>query len=435
MIFFPKYNECLSWSPPHIPLETTNNLAFIPFLIFLIVGVPGNLLILTVNRRQAVKTGTLVFFSALAVTDLAVCTLRLVDAICTFADGEPGSDLWPPSLEESVMNLHFGLILLSAFATVTIAYNRRHAVCKPHSRRISPKKAKLVSVTCAIIALFTMSIVGVTENVNENCYVWACINIVPVSLYIISMVMVLVLYGKILHFLRGRKRILAWHNDDEFEQHEIATLSDNCSAVIQGQANNCDDTNIDNKFLPAETSASLQQQKPSACPHQGQEPSVHPQQKPSTSAKQQEPLALPLPQWQKSSTRPLRQDVCHQHQKPSARPQKRESPARLKRQQKPLARPKRLQTNGRTTVKLILVTVSFFVLSLPFICFYIMLIIQIFKEDGRNTRTPIPKMAFLKHLVFFKSVLNPFIYGLVDRRFRAKCKGVFRSLKCCHRNR
>ena len=392
------------------------------WFVFFAVGVPGNVLILTVNRRRAVKTGTRVFMSALALTDLASCVMRLANAIWYIVDLNSSEEAFTGDDDEYwdfnvISYLVIGFILSTAFLTVAVAVNRKHSVCKPHSRRISPYRARLTSVLCVVIAFLTVVPAALYTHTYDGDTVLIYLNIIPVSMYIICLFLVLGLYGNILYFLRRSRRIVPQHNvptrtlenfNIDGEKNELATLSD--GRVKDGQ---------NTKPRPTETP------RETVCG-----PSLDPAERPTSNcdengndSKDNTNQSVVV-----SNTRELATDVVIiKYTNPSFRT----IAPRNKPCMKPEACPK--PTRGKTTLKLALTTTTFFVLSFPFIAYSIVIVIICdLLEDCAISFRAEEVLASTWNLVYLNSAVNPFIYGLVDRRFRTECKVVIR--KCCRRN-
>ena len=390
--------------------------------IYFIVGVPGNALILAVNRRRAVKTGTRVFMSALAAIDLSLCTMCLFEALFILSYGRlPNAHTDCSHLNTMIIALYLGLILSSAFSAVVIAFNRCHAVCNPHQRRISSRKAVAISVACVVTALSAEVVACIVVHIHKGDQVITayCRGIPLIVMYIVSMILVVCFYGKILYFLRRRAKILAQFKSGGNDQKpEISTMSitlekrhahSTIEVGIASTYNHAESSTDCIKGVVVKDSPKLSDLTPTECA--GKQPKTGPlvQDAASVSRPNSEQTA-PQPNLVKKAFGPPERQL----ERPQVRPQK---------------------TDNKITTNLLLVTLSFFLLSLPFVGISVSSIKVTIKNGGENAQDE----SFLDddrriiswHLVFLKSILNPIIYAVVDARFRAECRVLLRRLKCC----
>ncbi|XP_071805856.1 uncharacterized protein [Asterias amurensis] len=390
--------------------------------IYFIVGVPGNALILAVNRRRAVKTGTRVFMSALAAIDLSLCTMCLFEALFILSYGRlTNTDTDCSYLNTMITALYLGLILSSGFSAVVIAFNRCHAVCNPHQRRISSRKAVAISVACVVTALSAEVVASIVVHIHKGDQVIAayCRGIPLIAMYIVSMVLVVCFYGKILYFLRRRAKILAQFKSGGNDQEpEISTMSITLekrhahSTIKVGTAstrNYAESQSTDDiKGVVVKDSPKLSDLS---------------QKQPKTGPLVQDAASVSRPNSERTSPRPtlvkkaFGPQVERHLERPQVRPQK---------------------TDNKITTNLLLVTLSFFLLSLPFVGTSVSSIKVTNKTGGENAQDGSflddTRRFILWHLVFLKSMLNPIIYAVVDARFRAECRALLRRLKCCCHN-
>ncbi|XP_071481064.1 uncharacterized protein [Diadema antillarum] len=120
------------------------------YLLILIVGIPGNLLIILITANRSVKKSVHVFIIALAMADLVACCLAPF-----------GIHYW---LFEKVYysvvmcKLYISIVFFGTFSTmfltVAIAFDRYFAVCHPLKAIMSPQRACVVCVACFVGALF-----------------------------------------------------------------------------------------------------------------------------------------------------------------------------------------------------------------------------------------------------------------------------------------
>ncbi len=126
------------------------------FLIIFLLGVPGNLTILRVYLGHKRKTSTDVLLISLAVSDLVFCLSIPNLIVSTISPCDGGSNLSCRLLTSiNLITLYYSILL-----TGTIALDRYYAVCKPLSRKITPKRAAVISLSCYIFSMFIGGIVG-----------------------------------------------------------------------------------------------------------------------------------------------------------------------------------------------------------------------------------------------------------------------------------
>ncbi|XP_071839383.1 uncharacterized protein [Apostichopus japonicus] len=128
---------------------TTSVVIAILSIIFL-VGVPGNVLTLLVYVRKARKSSTFVFISFMAISDLILCCslpFQIWFAIGREA-GFPNQYLCKSSYFVST-----SCITLSLVSSAAVSVDRYLAVCHPIKRRLSVRTSLALSAFCALITL------------------------------------------------------------------------------------------------------------------------------------------------------------------------------------------------------------------------------------------------------------------------------------------
>ena len=128
-------------------LEYTRWAVFALWLVIFLIGVPGNLMIVSVYWASGIKTSTRVFIGSLAVADLLMCLLKFADAIVIASV----RDFLAYDLDSSIYFLGVGLLYSTALLTTTIAFDRFDAVCRSLRRTMTLRRAKIVSVLCFVV--------------------------------------------------------------------------------------------------------------------------------------------------------------------------------------------------------------------------------------------------------------------------------------------
>ena len=122
-------------------------------LLLVIIGVPGNLLVIIVYASKGTRISAHVFIIGLAIADIIVCFTRPLGVF----NNIPQLQKYKHS-SEIICRLPYFLKYLSMFSsvfiTVAIAVDRYFAVCKPHGHIMTVRRAKIVLLSCLILCLF-----------------------------------------------------------------------------------------------------------------------------------------------------------------------------------------------------------------------------------------------------------------------------------------
>ena len=188
-------------------------------LVF-VLGVPGNALIIRVFAKKRRKTSTHVFILGLAIADLYVCITTAAMIAYWFLEYDIDS---PWVCQCGYYSIVLG-VYYSLFVTTVIAVERYYAVCKPHDKIVTPFRARAAMVLSVVAAavvsapsiLFSDVIEGtVVDEHHENTTVhmcWPAPDDIPewigatamYSIYVISLVLVAGLYGKVYTTIRDK---------------------------------------------------------------------------------------------------------------------------------------------------------------------------------------------------------------------------------------
>ena len=188
-------------------------------LVF-VLGVPGNALIIRVFAKKRRKTSTHVFILGLAIADLYVCiTTAAMIAYWFFEYNIESPWMCQGGYYSIVLGVYYSL-----FVTTVIAVERYYAVCKPHDKIVTPFRARVAMILSVVAAavvsapsiLFSDVIEGtVVDENHENTTVhmcWPAPDDIPewigatamYSIYVISLVLVAGLYGKVYTTIRDK---------------------------------------------------------------------------------------------------------------------------------------------------------------------------------------------------------------------------------------
>ncbi|XP_038058553.1 uncharacterized protein LOC119729831 [Patiria miniata] len=369
----------------------------------LVLGVPGNSLILRVYWSKRHKSSTHILIMALAATDLLVCLLRPYE-ITRFTLALAGVSV-PEGLDDRWNCFENMCVGTSGFITAVIAVDRYDCVCRPHRRLLTKGRIK--------VALLAAVASAVAANVP------LCVQVVmgpeaPASLYIIvtafqmggfvpALALIFVCYAKVL--LRIRKHVRVGtrslgralgmrHQTDAARSTTIATVSAHVGSRHCNNHTSCSDLgSVCNNSLktPDDFLKSIVSQWSSSS-------------KLSTENKNRYPDLGNSPH---SSTQTTTNDRSARSATSSTRPPR--VPTSERRQASSMA------FQRKTTTMLFVVTLVFVILWIPY---WIALVFDIVGADR-----PFVLNAFVFAL-YLNSAINPVIYGLANRRFRKDCKAI-----------
>ena len=142
-------------------------------LLLCVLGLPGNLLVITVYVRK-MTTSTRVYMFALAVADSSVCVCGIV-----LSATQTG---W---VKKQVLLCVIDMsILFSSFLLVFVSIERLMAVRRPHSFNVNAQRAKKALIVIAVIAAVGTSVNTVTRHckfgqfrrVYSSCVALGCIS-------------------------------------------------------------------------------------------------------------------------------------------------------------------------------------------------------------------------------------------------------------------
>ncbi|XP_022102521.1 D(2) dopamine receptor-like [Acanthaster planci] len=378
----------------------TNDRASATFLVMynvliILIGVPGNSLILTVYWGKSHKCSTHILIMALAVADLIICLLRIWDVTwnCSVL---AGADI--PDLRLRFNCFDFTMVGTSIWVTAVIALDRYDCVCRPSRRRMSDVRAKK-----AVVVGFAISTI-----VNTPLYIKVALEdegsvaldmvmyVLQITSFILPILIMSVCYTLVFLTIRKHVKGRVVHPSDD----EVINVHENCST--RSQKSLCVSGQVRVSIRPS----------PGPFPELFQQPrspfSHVPKETTSDKTRRRENL---------------RQKIGHKQFVASLYPEGGATssatlPRRLgcRRSQSPSPALQR-----RTTLMLFITSVVFVLCWMPF---WIKVLYEIFGNASVFLNT------FMETL-YLNNVINPFIYGLANRRFRKDCKDVFRRMRKC----
>ncbi|XP_038071316.1 D(2) dopamine receptor-like [Patiria miniata] len=408
-----------------------------PLVIFHIivgvVGLPGNALIILVYGRKRQLMSPHVFILALAVADLMVCLFTPVTVYHWYIRLNYTSDF----LCRLVLTVTFVTVYNSCFLTSAIAVDRYQAICRPHRRWMTVRRAKITAVMCLVASLITSLPVYASFDVEPEqgsqsgiCTVggevpgWVKYFMYSVVLFVtvFSLVVNVVLYGKIYRAIRKQAAVLPRGIPSRIIRPKADSTctegpaqdkinpccpnmpdADDYSSLHQGQGESSTDTRaLNHTKISALAATSTQQQK-----QQQQRPETPPTASHNDYGQETRNYTTD----QTMATVPVRQNGDGQAAKdgPSAQNNDSVPGSRFK---------------SKTTKMLLATTVVLFTTWLLGLC---LLVVSI------NAQADTIGSAFLylfRYIFYLNNAINPFIYGFMNKRFREDCKKTLASLRC-----
>ncbi|XP_033643278.1 cholecystokinin receptor type A-like [Asterias rubens] len=379
-----------------------NVFRIIYFALILLLGVPGNSLILRVYWTKTLKTSTHVFIMTLAWADLAVCLIKVVN-IPYRVLLMMGHEI--PAVIRLLLALEPTAIGTSIMITAVIAVDRYDCVCRPHRRFFTHRRGKIAAWASFLFSVLINipEYVGVFSSIPILTIILACHAIICVT----TLVMVAVFYSLVYKAIRQHVKVGA---------SSLRTRRNDCSTI-------CPST-----VVVPETS------------------SIDDGSKPSTSKVRKEVWVASVPTQAASSAKQILATDLQTRSSLDI-----ESGLEANRQRTHPEHPSNVSQLQRKTTKMLFVTsVFFFMTWMPYWIFIFMLFVTsviifmkwlpywIFvtvsfaSKDGLNIDpTFLQVLTDMFLILYINHVVNPFIYGVANRRFRKDCRKVIRKFKLC----
>ncbi|XP_071804545.1 uncharacterized protein [Asterias amurensis] len=352
------------------------------FTLVLLLGVPGNSLILRVYWTKTLKTSTHVFIMTLAWADLAVCLIKVAN-IAYRVLLMMGHEI--PVVIRLLLAFNTTATGTSIMITALIAVDRYDCVCRPHRRFFTHRRGK--------IAAWASTLFSVLINIPEYVGVFSSIPILPILrlachaiICVTTLVMVAVFYSLVYKAIRQHVKVGA---------SSLRTRRNDCSTI-------CPSTVV----VPESSS-------------------IDDGSKPSTSKVRKEVWVASVPTQAASSAK---QTLATDLQTRSSLDT--ESGFEANRQRTRPDREQPISQLQRKTTKMLFVTSVFFLMTwLPY---WIFIIVSFAVQGGLNIDPILLQVLNEMYLILYiNHVMNPFIYGVANRRFRKDCREVIRKLKLC----
>ncbi|XP_071784506.1 uncharacterized protein [Asterias amurensis] len=356
-------------------------------ILVVLLGVPGNLLIIRVYWRKTVKTSTIVLIQGLALADCIVCSVKIIDII----DQTVGI----PQAIVITQKIVFMSVMASVSITTVIALDRYDCICRPQRRFFTLRRGQIAVVISFIFgALMTVpehvQQFGRTPTPSVNLA-----SLARMSSFLISPSIIGVCYTKVFMTIRRHVRvgIMSSANAANLSSSQVASSS---KEPTRGQ--------------PGKDTVKTESECPNSVPHHdtSQPSTVH-----SSARKDTAPQGPPKkPEAFRHTAR--------ERNEPRLNPVKQRQA-------------KKVDTNAalqrKTTVMLFVVSVVFLLLWMP----HWIMIAVVNADAGEDEGIYVDPLFYIvmneiRVLFFLNNAVNPFIYGLANRRFRKECKEVLSKL-------
>ncbi|XP_071809708.1 cholecystokinin receptor type A-like [Asterias amurensis] len=371
-------------------LEYTRWAAFTLWLVIFLIGVPGNLMIVSVYWASGIKTSTRVFIGSLDVADLLMCLLKFADAIVIASV----RDFLAYDLDSSIYFLGVGLLYSTALLTTAIAFDRFDAVCRSLRRTMTLLRAKIVSAMCFVVGFIgiipeVVLKIQTDRNGGVDTFDQAIVKAIPLSIYATSLLIVTVLYSGIFVFLQKRGQVESREVVPHTMQHGVRLSK--AGPIVKERVSFIADNVASDAHDPGAVWAAKR-------------PDVGGASLPSTKNSQgsNEAYGVASTSTQRSGT-----DRCKAHRRPGGTNQ------------------------ARITRMLLITTLTFFILWFPFACLKVYALGTLFTDfqKSHHHANLVSALFVLKDITFLNSVINVFIYGTANRRFRLESKRVVKNIR------
>ncbi|XP_038050088.1 cholecystokinin receptor type A-like [Patiria miniata] len=398
-------------------LEVTRWAEFTLWLTTFCLGVPANLMILGVCCSRRLRTTTQIFIAALATADLLICLLRLVDAIAIASV----SHYLDFDSESVVYFLSMGLLYTTALLITAIAFDRFDTVCRSLNRLVTIRRAKIIAAAC-----FVAGYIGVIPEAayklhqglalhhhEIDTFHRALLKFLPICMYILSLTAVTILYSAIFIFLHKRQKNV----EPELTQHRlrICAISDQIQREVAPSTSAPLGTIEERQHDSTSTGAGGSEGVKNAARCASGYPST------STSRVGVIQVGTDAQSMDSTSSRANNQEA-KRFRKPEAgihhptaqgRPQRRNI------------------AQSRITRMLFIATFMLFILWLPYLTLRIYALGSLYVDFLKSSHhaSVVAAMLVFRDVVYLNSVINVFVYGLANKRFREDCNVIVRKLR------
>ncbi len=372
-------------------------------IIILLVGVPGNCLIIRVYWAKTIKTSTHVLIMSLAWVDLIACVMSVVDIVPQCFQL---ARVEKPAVFDLLLTLRKIIVSSSVLITGVIAADRYDCVCRPQSRFFTHRRSKIAAWASFVFAV-TVNSPGIVAIYTDDPMIWILMLFaLQIICLLTSIVTIVFCYTQVykvikIHVRVGTRQVSGVIPTDSSKRYDSTTsgiAKDKCPATSSDRVSFTRHSEVVKVNPITETSS------------QGNQ-----------SEKVREQSTEESPPSQNNTDA---QEVTTSEKNPVA---EREKPKHLTFRRTPSVHSVVLQ---RKTTKMLFITSSVFLIS--WFPYWIMIAVNISDLGGSNIS---PKVLViveeLSLTLLINNAVNPFIYGIANRRFRKDCKVVLNNMKLC----
>ncbi|XP_033646297.1 tyramine receptor Ser-2-like [Asterias rubens] len=359
--------------------------------LIMLIGIPGNCLIIRVFWLKKRKTSTRILILSLAWVDLASCFM-LANRIAVFTITLAGGTT--PYILRLFDFLLVTAISTSVSLTAVIAFDRYDSVCRPNRRLLNEKRAKGAFI-CTVVYSVILGIPHLTYVIGVKIETIVILAF-QIFCYIVALTMVVVCYLKVYSTIRNHVRVGTWRT------HSIEKLK----PLSDKQRSN--DLELERGTAPV---------TPSAIP---------------SGSDKTEADSIPESRLMKqghsgpNADRELIDAISTTVTRRDPHPRRNVERGRSNRNPSTTRR-RGADVQSKTTRMLLLTSVVFLVLWLPYWIYVTFRYAHYLNAELVNDGF----YGFFKSLstvVYINNAINPFLYGLANQRFRQDCKD---ELKKC----
>ncbi|XP_022100696.1 uncharacterized protein LOC110984636 [Acanthaster planci] len=390
-----------------IPLSVT---VFVWHLLIVLVGVPGNVLIIVVFWAKPRRTSTAVFIMALAAADLFACLARFCEVV--YQGVELSGSTPPLDLYRAITVVNNLSLTDAALMTALIALDRHDCVCRYRNRLLSHRRARGAVAFVCFLSVFSNIPLFVYISGNAG---WSVVVFVKqVLFYSMDVLVVFVCYGMVYTAIHNHVRV-GIANRLSRAEHSASSLSETPAS--------------DRRIVVQPDIASIKAKQPPAIPYVetpccSLNTSALALGSGHVSLDRQTfgPRITPLARYLEVSTTERQDTTLGLEQSESIGGSRRRSLSNARAIRSSVRGGPPVALQRKTTRMLFLTSLIFLLTYIPYWVFVGMTL------TGRPRDAAYQIMANVLHLLFLNNAVNPLIYGMANRRFRTDVRDVLRKM-------
>ncbi|XP_038059509.1 G-protein coupled receptor moody-like [Patiria miniata] len=386
-------------------------IVFVWHLLIVVLGVPGNVLILIVFLAKPRRTSTAVLIMALAAADLFACLARLCEVV--YQGIELSGSAPPTGLFVTITVVNNLSLTAAALMTALIALDRYDCICRHSNRLLSHRRScgAVVFICCLTLCTNIPLFVYLSGNLNWYMVVFSK----QVLFYFFDVLVVFVCYGRVYAAIRKHVRVGV---------NRLTTAGHNPSVLSDTSASGRRNVSRYETRQPPGTIPAIAAPEMPCCSANTAPPSRAPR-KVFLDSKTRSPGVTSLSRSLDVTSGGAQGTTLARGGSKSPGSSQRESLSTTNAGQ-PRASTTRsgppATLQRRTTRMLFLATLIFLLTYIPYWIFVGMAF------AGRPHDAVYHIMRNVLHLMFLNNAVNPLIYGVANRRFRKDVRDVLRKM-------